>query len=196
MMKKQEKVMNKILFLDIDGVLDSVRNLWNEKDAKKRKKKYRNEDILDWRNLFWVGLFCRLTKVKVVMSSSWRVLWNENMTPTERVEGTHKRLKKWGINLIDKTALEEATLLKEHPFTKELVGPLIYKCRTSYFRGTQILEYIDKHNIDFNDILIFDDDVSDIICYDELKPRVVKSCFYETGFGFKQFRKAMNIIRR
>ena len=187
---------NKVLFLDIDGVLNSQRDMYDEKKVKKKKNNgWTLEDNLDARNLFWVGLFCRLTKVKVVMSSSWRGLWDKGMKTNDRVLGPTKKLRRWGIKIEDRTSLGLSKLKKEHPYDKSLVGSYTSKCNRGYYRGTQILEYIEKHNLSFQDILIFDDDICDIICYSELKPRIVQSYFYKNGFGLKQFKKAMKLMR-
>lgn len=179
---------SKVLFLDFDGVLNSQKNLYNEKKAVKRT----TESMISLRNLFWVGLFCNIKKYKVVVSSSWRGLWNDNMVPCAEAVKTTKLLKRFGIKLIGKTTRQPAILKNEYELNK-LFDVNIKDIQ--YWRGTQILQYIEEYNLDINKILIFDDDISDIAEYEILRKRVICPSFYKKGFSFKHFLKALKIAK-
>lgn len=181
-------VNSKILFLDFDGVLNSQKNLYNSKKPKKT-----TESMISKRNLFWVGLFCRISKCKVVISSSWRNLWDENMKPCSDAIKTTKLLQQYGIEIIGKTTSEPAHT--KLTFTADKF-PLLRIENQAWWRGTQILQYIDDHHLRMKNIIIFDDDIDDIDSYPELSVRTVHPSFYKSGFGLKHFLKALSIISK
>lgn len=67
--------MMNVIFLDIDGVLNS--NLWNENHQKEIK-----EGTLIDRNLVsLLGMLVRTTNAKIVLSSGWRFWFDEKKVP-------------------------------------------------------------------------------------------------------------------
>ena len=78
--------MNKIIFLDIDGVLNSNKTFAKNHEWNKLFEKVHNgsiEDIvtnkineIDMEKLFMLRDVCSLTGAKIVISSGWRRLWN------------------------------------------------------------------------------------------------------------------------
>ena len=72
-------MIDKIIFLDIDGVLNSY--YFYQSKSHQRNVKKNGYDMVNQickRNLFWLSLLCRLTKSKVVLSSTWKYGWNED----------------------------------------------------------------------------------------------------------------------
>lgn len=198
-----------IVFLDIDGVLNS--RAWFSSPLRKLQKNYKTEmsSYINPRNLFWVSLFCKLTKAKVVLSTSWRYGWDDEGKVRKdhlgrSVELTDKLLKKHGLDIISVTP-DISSLTDEYNIDWSVVPEsfLLFtdaeKNEASidknkfikYARGSQILTWIESHNCNDN-FLIFDDDVSDIICFEVLKPHVIKTSFYGklAGFGLRHFIRA------
>ena len=195
--------MKKIIFLDIDGVLNG-RNYYLTKAYTKSKQKY-NLDMVKQicrKNLFWVGLLCRITNSKVVLSSSWRYGWNTDGTVKIHDSGhemglVDKLFKKYGVNIISITSCGKLSLKEEHPLNE---GKLQKWCNRktfnglekvrereftlNYCRGTQILKWIEDNNYK-GKYLILEDDYYDVEFYKELEPRIIITSFYGDKFGFR-----------
>lgn len=93
----------KILFLDFDGVLNSVDNmesnyfLWKNKPEHKSKDKF--GDLFDQRCVNWLTYIILKTECKLVVSSTWRIaglntlreMWLERQLPGElySITGVH-----------------------------------------------------------------------------------------------------------
>jgi hypothetical protein len=191
-----------IVFLDIDGVLDSY-NWFKSRIRRIIYPKSATEiaSYISRRNLFWVSLFCRITKAKVVLSSSWRYGWDENGNISASNKGrsvapTDKLLRKWGINIISVTP-KKSELKNTYDIDYDII-PDSYKSRDKkevyieYTRGAQILNWIEQHEYN-KSFLIFEDDWHDIACFKCLEPHIVKCKFYGfcAGFSFRQFINAL-----
>lgn len=195
--------MKKIIFLDVDGVLNG-RNYYLTKSYTKSKQKY-NWDMVKQicrKNLFWVGLLCRITNSKVVLSSSWRYGWNTDGTVKSH-DGGHemwlvdKLFKKYGVNIISITPCGKLSLKEEHPLNEDKLQKWcnrkafngLWKVRErkftlNYCRGTQILKWIEDNNYK-GKYLILEDDYYDVEFYKELEPRIIITSFYGDKFGFR-----------
>lgn len=93
--------MMKILFLDIDGVLNSGDNelalwaLWKASD-KAIKSKDRFGTLFDERCVRWIEYIVRMTQCHIVISSSWRksgfeslrTMWTERNLPLQVIDIT------------------------------------------------------------------------------------------------------------
>lgn len=205
-------VYNKVIFLDVDGVLDSLPYFKSQlyKLLVKKTGKADMSNMLNRYNLFWVGLLCKITRAKVVMSSTWRFGWNEDGTVKEEVQGhemhkTDKLLKRFGINLFSITRRGELRLNKNHEINEPAMDEWCHRKTFSgmesvkeqetvltYGRGTQIFEWLERNNF-HGKFIILDDDISDIIIYKDLATRIVHTSYYKGwgGFGFRHFMKAI-----
>ena len=188
-----------IIFLDIDGVLNSNHfyDNWYNILLHKISKKYARSGtrmISKWRLLF-ISILCKVKSCDIVLSTSWRALWNDDMTPGKLTSAykVDRLFKKWGLHLIGKTGRGV-----ENPKYKpdKVEYPIRWEDQ-KYWRGTEILDYIDRHHLNIEDCIIIDDEVRDIECYSILKDRIVETSYYQGigGFGFKSFITALKILK-
>jgi len=204
----------RLIFLDIDGVLDSLRYFKSKKyKAEKSSDYYDMSNMINRQNLFWIGLLCKLTKAKVVLSSTWKYGFNENGTPKEIEKGhnmikTNDLFKKYGVNIISITRkgelippnweIDEASLSK---FCERRKFSGLESCKDkdfilTYCRGTQIAEWIERNRFEGTYIVI-DDDIEDIIFYKDLKKRLIQTSYYKRydGFRFLHFLKGLWLLK-
>lgn len=195
--------MKRIIFLDVDGVLNG-RCYYLTKSYTNAKQKYNWDMVIQIcrKNLFWVGLLCRITNSKVVLSSSWRYGWNTDGTVKSR-DGGHemwlvdKLFKKYGVNIISITPSGKLSLKEKHPLNEDKLQKWciretfngLEKVRErefilNYCRGTQILKWIEDNNYK-GKYLILEDDYIDVEFYKELEPRIIITSFYGKKFGFR-----------
>ena len=127
--------MNKIIFLDIDGVLNSQNTFIDNHEYRKFFVKYMNDDVndkiiykmldIDLDKVFMIRDICNLTSAKVVISSTWR---RSRYYPL-----IEERLTSLGIPIVG-------------------VTPFI-----SNNRGDEIRKYLEDNKVD--DFVILDDDI-------------------------------------
>ena len=98
---------NKILFLDIDGVINSQDNmyshniLWNLNNKNKSRDEY--GELFDERCVRWLKWICDKTECKIVLSSSWRcrglsniqLMWKIRNLPSEVIDTTPLEVSEW-----------------------------------------------------------------------------------------------------
>lgn len=122
-------IMNKIIFLDIDGVLNVY---CEDKDEYGCTFHKHFEDNLKW--------IIDQTSAKIVISSSWRM---------DGLQSMQKMWKKRKIagDIIDIT-----------PTSNDVVNLGICKYYDQVKRGHEIQLWIDKHNNNINNYVIIDDD--------------------------------------
>lgn len=204
---------DRIIFLDIDGVLDSI-HFFKSKAYHNRKFKYGCDmsNMINRYNLFWVGLLCKVTGARVVLSSTWKYGYNEDGTVKEMEEGhnlrmTDKLFRKYGVNIFSITRKGELTppdweinkkALKE--WCERMKHTDFIECSREdftmkYCRGTQIAEWIVRNNYQGNYIVV-DDDISDIVFYKDLEKRLVSTSYYKRydGFRFLHFLKGLRLL--
>jgi hypothetical protein len=190
----------RIIFLDIDGVLNY--------SAYFHSKKYLSErNPICKRNLFWVGLLCRLFKAKVVLTSSWRFAWDE-YGEAHRYKEVDQDFRIKGINIISVTASGALILQNNYeldeekldtwcsrPAAKGLEDVRDRKFVLEFCRGTQIMDWIESHNYK-GKYIILEDDYQDVEFYKDLAKRLVITSYYDKrgGFGFKHFLKALKML--
>lgn len=86
--------MRKIIFLDVDGVLNSEefsRWLWDN-----HEKKYRGYEMLDQRAILCLQDIVFITGAEIVLSSSWRI-------SSLRTKQLKEQLLPYGLEIIDRT---------------------------------------------------------------------------------------------
>ena len=211
--------LKKIIFLDIDGVLNYRK--FFESRLYRLNVDENGHDMANQickRNLFWVGLLCRLTKADVVLSSSWRYGWNPDGTVNHQKRGhqmdlTDKLFRRYGVNIISTTGKGSIQLKQKYIFDEDKWSEFISRFSKnfievissskeerdshllSYARGTQILDWLERYD-SLVDFIILDDDIQDIEIYESLSKRIIKTSFYEKrgGFRFKHFIKALRVL--
>lgn len=203
--------MEKLIFLDIDGVLNSL-SFFKSRAYQKSKNNHDMSSMINHYNLFWVSLLCRITKSKVVLSSTWKFGWNEDGS-VKTVKGhnmhkTNELFKKHGINIISKTSVGELGLLGKWEMDEDAIkawcnqvkAPGLESCSQrdwvlKYCRGTQIADWIENNHYNGKYIII-DDDYQDIVFYKDFAKRIVTTSYYGTfgGFGFRHFIKGLYLL--
>lgn len=116
----------KIIFLDVDGVLN------NEDTFKHRREHYEKtgkwlveiDDIMVRR----LADIVNSTGAKIVLSSSWRKMFGKDMTPAnESSQGLVDILHRYNLTILDRTGSSDTRQdeidewLKEHPEVNEFV---------------------------------------------------------------------------
>ena len=168
--------MNKIIFLDIDGVLNSNKSsaVNHEYDkllgriydgSIKDIEMYKMNDI-DMDKLFMLRDICTLTGSKIVISSGWKRLWNYPLI--------EEKLVSLGLPIVD-------------------VTPHI----DGYRRGEEIRTYLWKQIYTDNEVdnfVILDDDI--FRDFNELENYLVKTSFYDDGLTTEIASDIVRILRR
>ncbi len=84
----------KVIFLDIDGVLNS--NFWN--DAHQRE--ISDGSLIDEEKIHLLGRLIKSTNAKVILHSGWKFWFDSNMNPLRKeAENLKNMLKKEGVEL-------------------------------------------------------------------------------------------------
>lgn len=159
--------MKKYLFLDIDGVLNSVYSF--RKDYINHIKYGDLYYAINKRNLYCLRYFCKHTpNLKIILSSSWRL---------------HEH---------DKNKLKRIFEENDIPCISGITPQLRNKDRSSY-RGEEIQHWMDEHHIKKEQIVIFDDE-SDML---HLSDRLVQTSFRYTltGLCYSHLQKAWNLFK-
>ena len=162
--------MNKIIFLDIDGVLNSQKTFRDNHNYRKFFVKYMNDSVddeiihimlgIDLNKVFMLRDICNLTGAKVVVSSSWR-------------------RSRWYL------LLEESLTSLGIP----IVGITPY---INSNRGTEIRKYLEDNKVD--DFVILDDEI--FKDFNELENYLVKTSFYEEGLNEDISREVVRVLKR
>lgn len=162
--------MEKVIFLDIDGVLNSVDTFKENKTIKNLYNKcldrtYMNDlkwlllDI-DFEKLQLLKQIIEVTDAKIVISSSW------------------KKLRLYPL-------VEEYLIQKGIPIigtTKNIKSE----------RGKEIKTYIEENDID--NYIVLDDEIFDD--YDELIiNRLIKTDFYQSGLDEQHVEEAIKVLK-
>lgn len=162
--------MNKIIFLDIDGVLNSQKTFIDNHDWEKifiKIKINSIEDIItrqmldiDLDKVFMLRDICNLTGAKIVISSAWR-------------------------NFMYYTLIEEKLISLGLP----IVGTTPYIDNN---RGEEIRKYLEENKVD--NFIILDDEI--FRDFYELENHLVKTSFYEDGLNYDAVEEAVRVLRR
>ena len=188
-----------IIFLDVDGVLN-YSQFFKSKKYKKLSKKLNCDpsSMINRRNLFWIGLLCRLTDAKVVLTSTWRYYWNNDTnTPDTRILRTAELLADYGIELHSRTRTGEINIQNKYEFNEDKIEKWCAKDKAKgledlsnrdfvlkYCRGTQIMDWIERNNFTGKYIII-DDDYQDIEFYKDFENKLIVPSYYKYFGGFR-----------
>ena len=139
--------MSKYIFLDIDGVLNSE-HTWEDKTS----------NIISDQLVKNLSYLVEKTDAKIVLSSSWRVYFNNNIKNPNNIFAMAllASLNKYNLKLHDMT-----------PYPK---GPY------SSERGLEIKTYVEQNNI--TDYVVIDDEE-----FSDFKTHLDMSRFIQTNFG-------------
>lgn len=78
--------MNKVIFLDIDGVLNS--NFWNEN----HQKEISSGTLIDIEKIRILSKLVRNTDAKIVLHSGWKFWFDSDLNPLRKESENLKRL--------------------------------------------------------------------------------------------------------
>ena len=70
--------MTKVLFLDIDGVLNS--NFWNDN----HQREISDGTLIDEQKIKLLAQLVKKTKIKIILQSGWRVWFDDKLKPTRK----------------------------------------------------------------------------------------------------------------
>lgn len=171
--------MTKYIFLDIDGVLNSEHTL--NKSCENMDQKIAS--IISDQLVKNLSYLVKKTDAKIILSSSWRVYFNENT--------------KKSINLF---ALILLAALDKHNLELNDMTPFV-KGQFSNERGLEIKTYVEKNNIT-NYVVIDDEEFSDFKTHLDMS-RFIQTTFgdentsiEEEGLNKKVAKKAIEILNR
>jgi hypothetical protein len=165
--------MNNVIFLDIDGVLNSeklITELYN-----KNIKEYGNiYNFIDDDIVNKLTYFCKLYKLNIVLSSSWRYFYFDD-TIKNFTKNRYRKLHSLIPYIIGQTP--RLYIEKENGRYEQLC------------RGDEIQHYINKYHIE--NYVILDDD-SDIL---DSQINHFIHVDYKYGLTNKNFKQIKNILK-
>ena len=172
--------MNKVIFLDVDGVLNSSRTLYEDISLE--------DDLIS--NL---KELVDKTGAKIILSSSWRL-------STEAVATLMDRLDKFGLAIsgitcdgVDLDWLEKY----EFDVTKKYLDTKFdydenRQIKITHDRGAEIFKWLHDH--DDCAYVILDDEIEDIKPY--FNESVIVKTLYKTGLTKEDVKKAIQILNK
>lgn len=160
--------MNKIIFLDIDGVLNCTKTFEEKKEERLLLKRFLDDSIdccvkqkmcdIDFEKVRLLKYITDITEAKIVVCSSWR-----NLKHYIFIEG---KLVEMGLPIIGKTDY------------------------ISNKRGEEIRTYLSNHKVD--KFIILDDEV--FPDFRELINYLVKTDFYNDGLNEEIVEEAIKVL--
>lgn len=131
----------KVIFLDIDGVLNSA--------GFQEENKY---DLIDRKNEALIKRLIDRTGAAVVLSSGWKLWFDDGMRPTtEKAAGLYNVLCEYGIALFDKTPdFSTEEIRKNRTFSKVKAKEI--KAWLSNHTGIESYAVIDDMDLKDGDI--------------------------------------------
>lgn len=157
------------IFLDIDGVLNNQNDI-----IRKHKCNAPHFEAHFCEEAYkTLGKICKKCNAKVVLSSTWRLGFRNNMQPKEEDIFSQRLLKlfnKYNIDLIGITTLEYLD------------------------RGVQIKKFIKDHLLYHDNYIVIDDEVKNILPY-IVKDRVLKIDF-KKGLLHKHIRTCKKMFKK
>ena len=166
----------KVIFLDVDGVLNSIDDLMEYREKNNITKTILYDDIADKR-LELLKQLVEKTKAEIVISSSWRMGWIRNGKPKEfnKESLMYKlvsRLSDYNLKHID-------------------VTPYLYDSNIRYNRGDEIREWLNQHP-EVEKFVILDDE--DDMC--EFTDTNLVQTSYDHGLLQEHVDKAIKILNK
>ena len=165
--------MKKVIFLDVDGVLNSIKTLYEDISLE-------DDLILNLKELV------DKTEAKIILSSSWRL-------STEAVATLMDKLDKFGLVISGMTCDGvDLDWLEKYEFdgTKKYLDTKFdynenKQIKITYGRGAEIFKWLHDH--DGCTYIILDDEIEDIKPYFN-EPVIVKTS-YKTGLTKEDVKK-------
>ena len=172
--------MKKVIFLDIDGVLNSNRTLYEEISLE-------DDLILNLKELV------DKTDAKIILSSSWRL-------STEAIATLMDRLDKFGLAISGMTCDGvDLDWLEKYEFdaTKKYLDTKFdwdenRQIKITHDRGAEIFKWLHDH--DDCAYVILDDEIEDIKPY--FSESVIVKTPYKTGLTKEDVKKAIQILNK
>jgi len=128
----------KIIFLDVDGVLNS--EIWNSG----HKNEIEHGILIDEEKIKLLSRLVKETNAKIVLHSGWRFWFDKNMTP----------IRKESVILSERFKIYDIEI---HDFTPDLSNEEIKRNKNfSIVKADEILLWINNHN-DISSWLVIDD---------------------------------------
>lgn len=187
----------KVIFLDIDGVMNSENHAIEMHKLLEEGKMTSKQYYTTW-DLPYEGTILPLKKIidktgaVVVLSSSWRLLGREKML--------NEIFKPYGFQIIDKICNGVSlSNLKECGFDPDKCYDSKYRCLDNSYntrtfdRGAEIAWWLHEHP-DVESFVILDDDWLDIEPY--YKDNFVQTIFYDWGLTEELADKAITILNK
>ena len=172
--------MKKVIFLDVDGILNSSRTLYEDISLE-------DDLILNLKEIV------NKTKAKIILSSSWRL-------STEAVAMLIDKLDKFGLAIsgmtydgVDLDWLEKY----EFDVTKKYLDTKFdydenRQIKITHDRGAEIFKWLHDH--DDCAYVILDDEIEDIKPY--FSESVIVKTSYKTGLTKEDVKKAIQILNK
>ena len=172
--------MKKVIFLDVDGVLNSSRTLHEDISLE-------DDLILNLKELV------DKTKAKIILSSSWRL-------STEAVATLMDKLDKFGLVISGMTCDGvDLDWLEKYEFdaTKKYLDTKFdydenKQIKITHDRGAEIFKWLHDH--DDCVYVILDDEIEDIKPY--FSESVIVKTSYKTGLTKEDVKKAIQILNK
>ena len=172
--------MKKVIFLDVDGVLNSNRTLYEDISLE-------DDLILNLKELV------DKTGAKIILSSSWRL-------STEAVSMLMDKLDKFGLVISGMTCDGvDLDWLKKYEFdvTKKYLDTKFdydenRQIKITHDRGAEIFKWLHDH--DDCAYVILDDEIEDIKPY--FSESVIVKTSYKTGLTKEDVKKAIQILNK
>ena len=172
--------MKKVIFLDVDGVLNSDRTLYEDISLE-------DDLILNLKEIV------DKTKAKIILSSSWRL-------STEAVATLMDKLDKFGLVISGMTCDGvDLDLLEKYEFdaTKKYLDTKFdydenKQIKITYDRGAEIFKWLCYH--DDCTYVVLDDEIEDIKPY--FNESVIVKTSYKTGLTKEDVKKAVQILNK
>ena len=172
--------MKKVIFLDVDGVLNSDRTLYEDISLE-------DDLILNLKEIV------NKTKAKIILSSSWRLY-------TEAIAKLMDKLDKFGLAISGMTCDGvDLDWLEKYEFdaTKKYLDTKFdydenKQIKITHDRGAEIFKWLHDH--DDCTYVILDDEIEDIKPYFN-ESAIVKTS-YKTGLTKEDVKKAIQILNK
>lgn len=172
--------MKKVIFLDIDGVLNSDRTLYEDISLE-------DDLILNLKEIV------NKTKAKIILSSSWRL-------STDAIATLMDKLDKFGLVIsgitCDGVDLDWLEKYKFDATKKYLDTKFDYdenrQIKITRDRGAEIFKWLHDH--DACAYVILDDEIEDIKPY--FNESVIVKMSYKTGLTKEDVKKAIQILNK
>ena len=172
--------MKKVIFLDVDGVLNSNRTLHEDISLE-------DDLILNLKEIV------NKTEAKIILSSSWRL-------STEAIATLMDKLDKFGLTISGMTCDSvDLDWLEKYEFdvTKKYLDTKFdydenKQIKITHDRGAEIFKWLHDH--DDCAYVILDDEIEDIKPY--FSESVIVKTSYKTGLTKEDVKKAIQILNK